>query len=391
MEPDRSSNIEQPLSAAMIHKLKVSGMVTAVVIACIMGWGFYSRTLAQAALKAQTEQNALTIVTVTKPEAPGDHEDLVLPGNVQAYTEAPIYARTSGYLKHWYVDIGKNVKANELLAELDTPEVDAELRQAKADLATAEANNNLSQMTATRWKTLLASGAVSKQDVDDKVGDAEAKQAEVESARANVSRLEQLESFKRIVAPFDGVITARGTDVGALINSGAANGQELFHIAAINKLRVYVQVPQSYASGIQTGTVAQLHFADHPGKTYTATVVNTARSIDAASRTLLTELSVNNSHHELLPGAYAEVHLAPHLKVSTLEVPGNALLFRSEGMLIATVNANHQVVMKKVQIGRDFGKRVEVLTGIDPDDVIVLNPSDSLLNGAKVRIVQDKG
>ena len=391
MGPDHSSNIERPLSAAMIHRLKVSGIAAAVVIACIMGWGFYSRTLAQAALKAQVEQNSLTIVTVTKPEAPKDQQDLVLPGNVQAYTEAPIYARTSGYLKHWYVDIGKNVKANELLAELDTPEVDAQLRQAKADLATAEANNNLSQMTATRWKTLLASGAVSKQDVDDKIGDAEAKQAEVESARANVSRLEQLESFKRIVAPFDGVITARGTDVGALINSGAANGQELFHIAAINKLRVYVQVPQSYASGIQTGAVAQLHFADHPGKTYTATVVNTARAIDAASRTLLTELSVDNSHHELLPGAYAEVHLVPHLKVSTLEVPGNALLFRSEGMLIATVNTNNQVVMKKVQIGRDFGKRVEVLTGIDPDDVIVLNPSDSLLDGAKVRIVQDKG
>lgn len=390
MDSDHSSNIERPLSARMIHKLKVVGITTAIIIGCIMAWGFYSRTQAQSVLKALVEQNAATVVTVVKPETSKDHEDLVLPGNVQAFTEAPIYARTNGYLKRWYVDIGKNVKANELLAEIDTPEVDAQLQQAQADLATAEANNNLSQTTATRWKSLLASGVVAKQDVDDKVGDAQAKQAEVESARANLARLAQLESFKRIVAPFDGVITARNTDIGALINSGAANGQELFHIAAINKLRVYVQVPQSYAADIQPGSTAQLHFTDHPGKTYTATIVNTAKAIDASSRTLLVELSIDNAHHELLPGSYAEVHLVPHLKISTLEIPSNALLFRSDGMLVATVSANNHVVMKKVQLGRDFGKRVEVLSGLEPTDVIVLNPSDSLLDGASVRIVQPK-
>jgi len=385
-----SASDPHPLPANIVHKLKVFGTTTALVIICVMAWGIYSRTQAQSSLKAQAQQNAAMAVTVATPTASSDHLDLVLPGNVQAYSEAPIYARTSGYLKRWYVDIGKSVKANQLLAEVDTPEVDAQLRQAKADLATAEANYNLSQTTATRWQSLLTSGVVAKQDVDNKVGDAQAKQAEVESARANLSRLEQLESFKRIVAPFDGVITARGTDVGALINSGSANGQELFHIAAINKLRVYVQVPQRYAANVQPGMTAQLHFADRPGKVYAATVANTAKAIDAANRTLLVELSVENSHHELLPGAYAEVHLAPQAKVETLEVPSNALLFRSEGMLVATVSADNQVVMKKVQLGRDFGKRVEVLAGIQPSDRIILNPSDSLFDGAKVRVVTDK-
>ena len=390
MNLDQPTNDDHPLPPVMIHKLKVMGVVTATVIGIIMAWGVYSRTQAQAALKTLADKNAATAVTVTTPTASSGHEDLVLPGNVQAFTEAPIYARTSGYLKRWYADIGKSVKANDLLAEVETPEVDAQLRQARADLATAEANYNLSKTTAARWQSLLSSGVVAKQDVDDKVGDEQAKQAEVESARANVSRLEQLESFKRIIAPFDGVITARGTDVGALINSGSANGQELFHIAAVNKLRVYIQVPQQYATDIQPGLVAQLHFTDRPGKSYAATIVNTAKAIDATSRTLLTELSVDNAHHELLPGAYAEVHLIPHSKVETLEVPGNALLFRADGMLVATVDNNNQVVMKKVQIGRDFGKRVEVLAGLEAADRIILNPSDSLLNGATVRVVDPK-
>jgi RND family efflux transporter MFP subunit len=378
------------LPANIVHKLKVFGTTTAVIILSVIAWGIYSRTQAQTSLKSQADANAATVVAVTTPMPSSDHLDLVLPGNVQAYSEAPIYARTSGYLKRWYVDIGKSVRTNELLAEVDTPEVDAQLRQAKADLATAEANYNLSHTTATRWQSLLASGVVAAQDVDNKVGDAQAKQAEVESARANLSRLEQLESFKRIVAPFDGVITARGTDVGALINAGSANGQELFHIAAINKLRVYVQVPQRYAASIQPGMTAKLHFADRPGKEYTASMANTAKAIDAVNRTLLVELSVENSHHELLPGAYAEVHLTPKSKIETLEVPGNALIFRSEGMLIATVNTDNAVAMKKVQLGRDFGKRVEVISGIEANDRIILNPSDSLFDGAKVRVVTDK-
>jgi RND family efflux transporter MFP subunit len=390
MVPEHSNDDAHSLSPMMLHKLKVIGITSAVIIGSVMAWGVYSRTQAQAALKTQAEQNAAIAVTITTAATSNSHEDLVLPGNVQAFTEAPIYARTNGYLKRWYVDIGQSVKANTLLAEVDTPEVDAQWRQAKADLTTAEANNNLSQTTAARWQSLLASGVVATQDVDNKVSDAQAKQAEVESARANLSRLEQLESFKRILAPFDGVITARGTDVGALINSGSANGQELFHIAAINKLRVYIQVPQRYASDIQLGTIAQLSFTDHPNKSYSGTVVNTAKAIDASSRTLLTELSVDNAHHELLPGSYAEVHLSPHTKVTSLEVPSNTLLFRAEGMLVATVSTDNQVVMKKVQLGRDFGKRVEVLSGLEPTDQIILNPSDSLLDGAKVRIVPGK-
>lgn len=388
MSSESSNHTDHPLSVAELRKLKIAALLSAAVIAATMAWGFYSRMQAQAALREQTDRAAITTVNITTPIQAGDNDSLVLPGSVQAFTEAPIYARTSGYLKRWYVDIGKPVKAGQLLAEVETPEVDAQLRQAKADLATAEANYNLSQTTATRWQSLLASGVVAKQDVDNKVGDAEAKQAEVESARANLARLQQLEDFKRIAAPFDGIITARGTDVGALINAGSSSGQELFHIAAIDKLRVYIQVPQRYATAIQPGMTAELHFAERPDKVYSATVVNTAKAIDAGSRTLLVELSAENAHGELLPGAYTEVHLKPAARVSTLQLPSSALLFRSEGAMVATVDQNDHVVLKPVQLGRDFGRQVEILAGLEPTDRIVLNPLDSLTNGMKVRVVK---
>lgn len=379
------------LPAAEWQRLKVAAIVGAVVIAAAIAWGVYTRVQAQAALRAATEHAAAVTVQVVHPTPSGTAGTLVLPGTVQAFTEAPIYARTSGYLKRWYVDIGKQVKAGQLLAEVETPEIDAQLRQAKADLGTAEANYKLAQTTATRWQSLLASGVVAKQDVDNKVGDAEAKQAEVESARANLLRLHELEGFKRIVAPFDGIITARGTDIGALINAGSANGAELFHIAAIHKLRIYIQVPQRYAAAVQPGLTADLHFAEHPGKTYTATVVHSANAIDAATRTLLVELSADNRNGELLPGAYAEVHLQPAAGVNTLQLPANALLFRADGMQAATIDQNNQVVMKTVQIGRDFGKQLEILAGVDANDRVVINPSDSLTDGVTVRIVQAQG
>lgn len=387
MSSDPSSGEEHPLSPAAMHKLKTFGIAAVSIIVVLMAWGFYSRTHAQTVLKAQTEQAATTIVTITHPSGSGAGEELVLPGNVQAFTEAPIYARTSGYLKRWYADIGKRVSTNELLAEVETPEVDAQWRQAKADLATAEANYNLSKTTAARWQSLLASGVVAKQDVDDKVGDAEAKKAEVESARENLSRLEQLESFKRIVAPFDGIITFRGTDIGALINSGNNSGEALFRIASIDKLRVYIQVPQRNAADIQPGSTAQLHFTDHPDKSYVATVASSAKAIDANTRTLLVELSVNNSQHELLPGAYAEVHLAARTKNDSMQVPSNTLLFRAEGMMVAALDEHDQVVMKKVKLGRDYGNSVEILSGLALQDRIILNPSDSLAEGATVRVV----
>lgn len=382
------SNNEPTLSAAEMRKLRTTAIVAAVVIAIAMSWGFYVRVQAQTALREQTAQAAIVTVNVTTPQSAGDGDQLILPGNVQAFTAAPIYARTSGYLKRWYVDIGKPVKAGQLLAEVEAPEIDAELRQAKADLDTAQANSDLSQTTAKRWESLLASGVVAKQDVDNRVGDAAAKRAELESARANLLHLQELEGFKRIVAPFDGIITARGTDIGALINAGSTSGQELFHIAAIDKLRVYVQVPQRYATAVQPGMTAELHFAEHPDKTYTATVANSSKAIDAGTRTLLVELSADNSHGELLPGAYAEVHLKSSGRVNTLQVPSNTLMFRSEGTLIAVVDEHDQVVMKPVQIGRDFGKQIEILSGLESNDRVVLNPSDSLVNGAKVRIVK---
>jgi RND family efflux transporter MFP subunit len=391
MSNESPNNTGQPLSSAQLRKLQIAAWVGAALIAATMAWGFYSRMQAQAALSEQTNRAAITAVTVTTPLQAADGDSLVLPGSVQAFTEAPIYARTSGYLKRWYADIGKPVKSGELLAEVETPEVDAQWLQAKADLATAQANYKLSQITATRWLSLLDSGVVAKQDVDDKVGDAEAKKAEVESARANVTRLEQLEGFKRIVAPFDGIITVRGTDVGALINAGSTSGQELFHIAAIDKLRVYIQVPQQYAAAMQPGMAAELHFTEHPEKTYPAMIVNTARAIDSSTRTLLVELSAENPRNELLPGAYTEVHLKPAARVNTLQLPSNALLFRSEGMLVATVDQNNRVVMKSVQLGRDFGKQVEILSGLEITDRVVLNPSDSLTSGAQVRVVTGQG
>jgi len=387
---ESSHHQDHALSASELRKLKIAALIAGGIIVIAMVWGFYSRMQAQAALRERTDRAAVMTVFIAKPVQAESGDTLVLPGSVQAFTEAPIYARTSGYLKKWYVDIGTTVKAGQLLAEVETPEVDAQLRQAKADLATAEANYKLSQTTATRWVNLLSSGVVAKQDVDDKVGDAEAKKAEVESSRANLARLEELEAFKRIVAPIDGVITARGTDVGALITAGNTSSQELFHIAAIDKLRVYVQLPQRYAASVQPSMSAELQFAEHPGKTYSASVMDSARAIDASTRTLLVQFMTDNSKHELLPGAYAEVHLKSLGRIDTLQIPSNTLLFRAEGTQVAVVDQNNQIVLKRVQVGRDFGQQLEILSGIDVADRLVLNPPDSLTSGAKVRIVESQ-
>ncbi|HEY4975183.1 MAG TPA: efflux RND transporter periplasmic adaptor subunit, partial [Steroidobacteraceae bacterium] len=336
--------------------------------------------------KQDAQLSAVPMVIVAMANHSEGGDELVLPGDLQAFADAPIYARTSGYVKRWYADIGKHVKAGELLAEIETPEVDAQLRQAKADLATADANNHLSQTTAQRFQDLKKTGLVAQQDVDNAVGDAEAKKAQSESARQNVQRLEQMQSFNRITAPFEGVVTARKIDVGALVTEGSATGQELFHLSATNRLRVYVQVPQAYASWITPGMAASLTTVEHPDQRHAAKVVSTAQSINASTRTLLTELDADNPDGQLLPGAYSMVHLPLPGGLKSWRVPSNALLFRGDGLHLATVGADSKVHLNTVTIGRDYGAIVEILSGVDGQERIILNPPDSILDGATVRV-----
>jgi RND family efflux transporter MFP subunit len=375
---------------AALRRLKRVALYVLLAAIIIAAWGIFTRVQTRAALKQDAEQTSVPVVIVTMAKHSDVGDELVLPGDVQAFVDAPIYARTSGYLKRWYADIGKHVKAGELLAEIETPEVDAQYRQAKADLATAEANNRLSQTTSQRFQELRKTGLVAQQDVDNAAGDAEAKKAQSESARQNMQRLEQMQAFNRISAPFEGVVTARKIDVGALVTEGSATGQELFHLSATNRLRIYVQVPQAYASWITPGMAASLTTVERPEQRHPAKVVSTAQSIDATTRTLLTQLDADNPNGELLPGAYSMVHLPLPSGLKTWRVPSNALLFRGDGLHVATVDADNKVHLNTVTIGRDYGTIVEILSGVDAQDRIILNPPDSILPGAAVRVRTDQ-
>jgi RND family efflux transporter MFP subunit len=300
--------------------------------------------------------------------------------------EAPIYARTSGYLKEWRTDIGTQVTKGQLLAEIEAPEVDQQLSQAQADLATARANESLSNSTNARWQGLLSTQSVSAQDAEQKAGDAAAKKATADSAAANVARLRELESFKRVVAPFAGVITARNTDVGALINAGQSAGAELFHIADTHQLRIYVQVPQAYAAVTRPGLDAELRFIEQPGRTFAARTVRTSNALDPIQRTLQVELELDNEKGEIFPGAYAEVHFKLAANAQSLRLPSNTVLFRAAGLQVATVDDQKRVKLKTVVQGRDFGNSIEILSGIEPDDLVVLNPPDSITDGEVVRL-----
>ena len=357
-----------------------------VVALALATWGEVHRVMARTTLRQQTAADATLIVMTVAPTRSASGEELVLPGTVQAFTEAPIYARTNGYLKSWLVDIGSTVKKGQLLAEIDTPEVDQQLAQAIADLGTARANEALSNTTNTRWKELLTTESVSKQDADEKAGDAAAKKAITESAVANVSRLRQLESFKRVVAPFDGIITARNTDIGALINAGESAGSELFRLADTHKLRIYVQVPEPYAAAAKPGLEAELKFSEQAGKGYAATAVRSANALDPVLRTLQVELELDNAQHELFPGAYAEVHFKLAGNASSVRLPANTVLFRAPGPQVATVDAQHRIQLKSIVQGRDFGGTIEVLSGLSADDAVVVNPPDSIIDGVTVRV-----
>lgn len=362
-------------------------LITVVVAVVLAAWGIFSRLSARIALERAAAEAAIFTVATTHPSRGPGSDLLVLPGSVQAFYEAPIYARTNGYLRIWYTDIGAAVKKGQLLAEIDTPEVDQQLLQAQADLATAQANYQLARTTNERWQGLLATESVSKQDADERAGDAAAKAAAAQSAAANVARLHELESFKRVLAPFDGVVTQRNTDVGALINAGQAPGSALFRVADTHRLRIYVSVPQSYAAQIHAGLPAALVFADRPGRRYQAEVTSTARALDASSRTLQVELQIDNSRGELLPGSYAEVQFDLYGASTTLRIPVNAVLFRSQGLLVATVDAQSHAHLRSITQGRDFGKEIEVLAGLEPDDTLIVNPPDSLTEGMEVRVV----
>ncbi|HET6956622.1 MAG TPA: efflux RND transporter periplasmic adaptor subunit [Vicinamibacterales bacterium] len=361
-------------------------IVAAIAVAF---WGISTRARALSVVTTETRELAVPIVAVITAEKGAPQQDIVLPGTMQAFTDAAIYARTNGYLRKWYADIGSRVRTGQVLADIDSPEVEQQLEQARADLATADANARLAQSTAERYRDLIKTDSVSKQDLDNANGSLEAKLTAVNSAKANVRRLEQLHGFGQVTAPFDGVVTARNTDVGALIDSGS-NAKELFHVAAVHRLRVFVNVPEIYSRAAQTGMKADLTLAEFPGRAFTGTLARTAQSIDTASRTLLTEIDVENAKGELLPGSYAEVHLKLPGAQSTYKLPVNAIIFRTEGVRVAVVGEDGKVILQPVTIGRDYGDSLEVVSGLSGRERIIVNAPDSIEAGQAVRVAEKK-
>jgi RND family efflux transporter MFP subunit len=386
--PTDSESAAAHSRARILRKLTRGGAVVAVLALIVVVWSVVSAYSASARLKDATEAQSILTVATVNPQPLSGLSDLILPGNLQANYEAPIYARTSGYLKRWLVDIGTQVKAGQLLGEIEAPEVDSQLRQAEADLVTAQANQRIAAVTAERWRNLRTSDSVSKQEADEKISLAASNDAQVQAARANVQRLRELSGFEKIIAPFDGVVTARNTDIGQLIVAGNNTGPELFRVADTRRLRLYVRVPQTYAAMMQPGLTAELVFPDQPGKTYTAQLASTSSAIDQSTRTLLAQLSVDNENNELLPGAYSEVHfkLPAGATSEAFKLPANVLLFRGDGMHVATVSEKGQVVMKPVTIGRDYGSDIEIIQGLRADDKVILSPPDSLTEGVGVHV-----
>lgn len=360
--------------------------IATILVAAVLtaAWGIAGRAKAMTDLTRETREMAITTVAVTAPSRGPGAEDVSLPGTVQPYTDAAIFARTSGYLKKRYADIGSRVKTGQVLAEIDAPEVDQQLMQARADLATAQANERLAKTTADRYVDLIKTDSVSRQDLDNATGNYDAKKTATASADANLRRLEELEKFKTIYAPFGGVITARNTDIGALIGSGS-NAKELFHIASMNRVRIFVNVPQLYARAAHLDTAADVEVQELPGRKFVGRVSRTAQAIDPGSRTLLVEIDLDNPKGEILPGSFAQVHLKLPTDATTFRLPVNTLMFRSEGLRVAVVK-NGAVTLVPITLGRDFGSTVEVISGVTGTERVVVNPPDSLAEGQSVNI-----
>ena len=379
--PDRRRRYGPSLAALAIAATAVGGAIYG---------GILSRVDAEESLARTTSEAAVPSVTIIHPTAGAPQNEIALPGYTQAFRDTPIYARTSGYLKAWHFDIGAHVRKGDLLAEIDTPEVDQQLDQAKAELANATANAKLAVITAWRFRTLAKDQWEPQQQADDKTTAAAAAKATVDADTANVKRLEQLQSYEKVVAPFDGIITARNTDIGALIDADANSpSKELFHLAAIDTLRIYVAVPEPYARAAQPGATASLTLDEFPGRSFQGTLVRNANAIDLSSRTLLVEVDVANPNGLLLPGAYTVVHLRLPGADGTVTVPSDTLLFRREGLRVAIVR-DGRTQLVPVTIGRDYGEKVEILTGLHATDNVIVDPSDSLISGTAVRVEEAK-
>src|ERR1700676_1095950 len=381
-QPDRNPGRPVP------RRLRLAGGVFALLAIAIVAYGLVSRAAENSRVHNLTEAQAVPTVAIVAPTHAENHEGLDLPGPLQAYIRAPIYARVPGYLKSWKHDIGGKVKAGDVLAEIDTPDLDQQLMQARADLSVSQANAKLAQISAERWQSLAGTDAVAKQDVDTRTFTLNANLAQVKAAQANVDRLVAEEGFKRLIAPFDGIITARDTDIGALINVGAAGGAQLFVVSETNKLRVYVSVPQNYVPSVPPGTNATITVPEHPDKTYSGTVEASAQAVDPTTGTTLMQLIVDNSAGELMPGDYASIHLQIPGAAKVLSVPSSALIFDAKGLSVATVDANNRVLLKPVSIERDLGAVVELASGLAPNDRVIQNPLDGIATGTEVRLAE---
>jgi RND family efflux transporter MFP subunit len=369
----------------------MAAIVFVAVAVLVAGYGLVSRAAQNSRLHDLTDERAVPIVAIVTPARAENQSGLELPGRLQAYIRAPIYARVPGYLKSWKHDIGSKVKSGDLLAEIDTPDLDQQLIQARGDLSVAEANAKLAQITAQRWQALAGTDAVAKQDVDQRTFSSNASLAQVKSAQANVDRLVAEAGFKRLTAPFDGVVTARETDIGSLINVGATGGAELFVVSATTKLRVYVNVPQNDVPSVPPGTHATIQVPEHPDKTYSGTVEASAQAVDPNSGTTLMQIIVDNTAGELMPGDYASIKLQVPATANVLSVPSSALIFDANGLSIATVDARNRVVVKPVKIGRDLGAVIELAAGLSPTDRVIQNPPDGIATGAEVRLASADG
>jgi RND family efflux transporter MFP subunit len=376
-----------PISGGKALVAVVVVLVLAAVVAIVL---IVPRLRAEKTLATKTDELALADVLVDKPQAGAPSQEIILPGNMFAYVDSPIYARTDGYLDKWYFDIGAHVKKGQLLATIASPEVDQQLVQAQAELATAEANSGYAKQQAQRYTDLLASNAVAKQDTENFVTQAASTNTQVQSAQANVQRLEQLTGFEKVYAPFDGVVTARDVDIGTLINAGAGGtgGREMFHMDDEHIMRVYVNVPQEDAPACKPGTPAQLTVSEYPGRTFEGKVVRTASAIDPASRTLLVEVDVPNRDGALVPGAYTEIHFKVNVPRQMMIIPVSTLMFRQEGLRVVTVVDGNKAKLVPITIGQDDGRVVQVIEGLGPDDLVVQNPPDSIVDGETVRVVK---